>query len=102
MASIDRFVIKLIKVGFKIFHKDKLSIEKYFSGQNRIEIDEEDAIHFSCNAIVVQNNLILNHASTGLMSKLQSLGFRVVLNPVSEFLKAGGGNKCLALSLSSN
>ncbi|MBT3922771.1 MAG: amidinotransferase [Nitrospina sp.] len=87
----------------KAFSRDSLqSIEKYFSAQNRIEIDEEDAIHFSCNAIVVQNNLILNHASTGLMSKLQSLGFRVVLNPVSEFLKAGGGNKCLALSLSSN
>jgi N-dimethylarginine dimethylaminohydrolase len=86
----------------KAFSRDSLqSIEKYFSAQNRIEIDEEDAIHFSCNAIVVQNNLILNHASTGLMSKLQSLGFRVVLNPVSEFLKAGGGNKCLALSLSS-
>ncbi len=85
------------------FSEDSLqSIEEYFPALNRIEIDEEDAIHFACNAIVIENNLILNHASPALVIRLQTLGYRVILNPVDEFLKAGGGNKCLALSLTSN
>ena len=85
------------------FSEDSLqSIEEYFPALNRIEIDEEDAIHFACNAIVIENNLILNHASSALVIRLQTLGYRVILNPVDEFLKAGGGNKCLALSLTSN
>ena len=85
------------------FSEDSLqSIEEYFPALNRIEIDEEDAIHFACNAIVIENNLILNHASPALVIRLRTLGYRVILNPVDEFLKAGGGNKCLALSLTSN
>ena len=85
------------------FSEDSLqSIEEYFPALNRIEIDEEDAIHFACNAIVIENNLILNHARSSLVIRLQTLGYRVILNPVDEFLKAGGGNKCLALSLTSN
>ena len=78
------------------------SIEEYFPARDRIEIDEEDAIHFACNAIAIENSLILNHASPALVIRLQALGYRVILNPVDEFLKAGGGNKCLALSLTSN
>jgi len=85
------------------FSEDSLqSIEEYFPALNRIEIDEEDAIHFACNAIVIESNLILNHASPALVIRLQTLGYRVILNPVDEFLKAGGGNKCLAASLTSN
>jgi N-dimethylarginine dimethylaminohydrolase len=77
-------------------------IKDNFSASNRIEIDEEDAIYFACNAIVIGNNMILNHASRTLSDRLKSLGYRLILKPVSEFLKAGGGTKCLALSLSSN
>ena len=78
------------------------SIEEYFPARDRIEIDEEDAIHFACNAIAIENNLILNHTSPALIIRLQTLGYRVILKPVGEFIKAGGGNKCLALSLTSN
>ncbi len=87
----------------KAFSVDSLqSIKENIPAQNRIEISEEDAIHFACNAITIENNLILNHASPTLIDRLQSLGYRVILKPVGEFLKAGGGNKCLALSLTSN
>jgi N-dimethylarginine dimethylaminohydrolase len=82
------------------FSTDSLqSIRANIPAQNRIEIAEEDALHFACNAIAIENNLILNHASPGLIHRLQSLGYRVILNPVGEFLKSGGSNKCLALSL---
>lgn len=78
------------------------SIKNHFSEQNRIEIDEEDALHFACNAISIEENLILNYASPHLIHRLQSLGYQTIIKSVSEFLKAGGGNKCLALSLSNN
>ena len=85
------------------FSKDSLqSIADHFATQDRIEINEEDALHFACNAIVIGNTLILNHAGSALIKRLQSLGYRAILQPVDEFLKAGGGTKCLALSLSSN
>ena len=85
------------------FSVDSLqSIKENIPAENRIEINEEDAIHFACNAITIENTLILNHASPTLIDRLQSLGYRVILKPVGEFLKAGGGNKCLALSLTSN
>ena len=85
------------------FSEDSLqSIEEYFPARDRIEINEEDAIHFACNAIAIENNLILNHVSPALKIRLQTLGYRVILKPVGEFIKAGGGNKCLALSLTGN
>ena len=85
------------------FSKNSLqSIADHFAARDRIEINEEDALHFACNAIVIGNTLILNHAGSALIKRLQSLGYRAILQPVDEFLKAGGGTKCLALSLSSN
>ena len=78
------------------------SIEEIFSAKDRIEIDEEDALYFACNAITIKNTLILNHASTHLKQKIWSFGYRTIFCPIGEFLKAGGGNKCLALSLSNN
>ena len=78
------------------------SIEEIFSAKDRIEIDEEDALYFACNAITIKNTLILNHASTHLEHKIRSFGYRTIFCPIGEFLKEGGGNKCLALSLSNN
>ncbi|MDH5552460.1 MAG: arginine deiminase-related protein [Nitrosomonas sp.] len=75
------------------------TIEAHFATKDRIEVDEENALYFVCNAIVADNNLILNHASPSLISTLAALGYRTTLTPVSEFLKAGGGTKCLALCL---
>lgn len=82
------------------FSKDSLqTIEAHFAEKDRIAVDEENALYFVCNAIVADNNLILNHASPTLIDRLASLGYRTTLTPVSEFLKAGGGAKCLALRL---
>lgn len=79
--------------------ESRQTIEDNFAIEDRLEIDEENALYFSCNAVVVENNLILNHASPALISKLASLGYQAILTPVDEFLKAGGGTKCLVLCL---
>ncbi len=80
-------------------HESRQTIETHFASKDRLEIDEENALYFACNAVVSENNLILNHASPALISKLASLGYQAILTPVDEFLKAGGGTKCLVLCL---
>ena len=84
----------------KAFSKEsRQTIEAHFAPKDRIEINEEDGLYFACNAVVIENNLILNHASPTLITRLASLGYQAILTPVDEFLKAGGGTKCLVLCL---
>ncbi len=79
--------------------ESRQTIEANFASEDRLEIDEENALYFACNAVVSENNLILNYVSPSLISKLASLGYQAILTPVDEFLKAGGGTKCLVLCL---
>ena len=74
-------------------------IEEKTVPENRIMISEEDAIHFSCNAVLLDRNIIMNHASAKLENQLENAGYTVYICPVNEFLKAGGANKCLTLEL---
>ena len=65
----------------------------------RFAVDEEDARNFACNAIRIGRTWIANHASPALRQRLESWGYRVVTTPLTEFMKAGGAAKCLALLL---
>ena len=83
------------------FDADSLArIEKHFLPRKRITVSEADALRFACNAVNVGRTIVLNHISDALRDQLQSLGFRVVQVVLTEFLKAGGAAKCLALRLS--
>ncbi len=75
------------------------TIEKRVPEKNRIAISTEDAVGFACNAVLADNNLFMNVASPKLRERLETLGYAVILKPMSEFLKAGGANKCLTLEL---
>ena len=75
------------------------SIETHIRPENRIIVAEEDALHFACNAVLVDRTLFLNHASPELIQLLEQKGYTPAIQPVSEFLKAGGANKCLTLAL---
>jgi len=74
-------------------------IEEHTIPENRILVSQEDAIHFSCNAVLLDKNIILNHASRKLRNRLENAGYVVHICPMTEFLKAGGANKCLTLEL---
>ena len=65
----------------------------------RIEVGAEDAEAFACNAIVLGNTVIANHASTELRRRLAAWEYDVVITPLTEFMKAGGAAKCLTLLL---
>jgi len=75
-------------------------IEAYYPADKRIPVSDADALRFACNAINVGRTIVLNEISNELRDRLESLGFRVVQVLLSEFLKAGGAAKCLALRLS--
>ncbi len=67
--------------------------------EHLIEVSAEEAVSFSCNAVVVGSTVILNDGSPELAHKLRSIGFVVKPLRLTEFIKAGGSAKCLTLRL---
>ena len=64
-----------------------------------IPVEEDDAIAFACNAVNIDDTIIMHKASDSLKKRLAAIGFEVKEAPVDEFLKAGGSTKCLTLKL---
>jgi N-dimethylarginine dimethylaminohydrolase len=62
-----------------------------------IEVAIDEAISFSCNAVVVGNDVILNDGAPKLADELRGRGFTVHPLAFSEFIKSGGSAKCLTL-----
>jgi len=73
---------------------DNATIESFDC--DKIKISEEDAHRFACNAIV-RDHVIFGTQGCDLWDELRPLGFEVIELDVSEFLKLGGGIKCLTL-----
>ena len=76
------------------------TIEAHVPPENRILVPDEDARHFACNTVLTDRTLFLNHAGPNLLQLLEQKGYTPIIQPVSEFMKAGGANKCLTLALS--
>jgi N-dimethylarginine dimethylaminohydrolase len=66
---------------------------------NLIEVVEEEARSFACNAAVVGRTVVTNTGCPQLHSALKTAGFIPIAAPLSEFVKAGGSAKCLTLRL---
>jgi N-dimethylarginine dimethylaminohydrolase len=74
-------------------------IEKRVPAARRIAIGEEDALAFACNAVNIDDKVVVNRATSAFVKALGAKGFEVVQTPLSEFMKAGGSAKCLTLRL---
>ena len=74
-------------------------IEQRIPAAKRIVVSEADATYFACNAVNVGKQIVANHASPVLRSRLEGAGFALIETPLGEFLKSGGGAKCLTLRL---
>jgi len=91
--------------GYLMYHPpafdydSRIAIESRVPPHKRIVVDTLDAGHFACNAINIDDNVILHRASDALKSQLMLAGFKVHECELSEFLKAGGSAKCLSLKL---
>jgi|SRR5579864_3909949 len=64
-----------------------------------IEVSAEEAVSFSCNAVVVGRTVVLNEGASKLARALEQSGYRVRSLCLTEFIKAGGSAKCLTLRL---
>ena len=64
-----------------------------------IELDEDEAMTFCANSVVVDRTVIMPSCPPRVGRRLEAWGFAVVICPVDEFLKAGGGCRCLTLAL---
>ncbi|MFT4249183.1 MAG: arginine deiminase-related protein [Pseudomonas sp.] len=65
----------------------------------RIAVEDADALDFACNAVDMDEVVLLNRASPALQRALAGFGYRVQQTPLDEFLRAGGSAKCLTLRL---
>jgi arginine dihydrolase len=64
-----------------------------------IEVPLDVAAGFACNAMPVDGSVISSLAATRLEAPLADAGFATVELPMSEFMKSGGGVRCLSLPL---
>jgi N-dimethylarginine dimethylaminohydrolase len=66
---------------------------------NLIEVAPEEAVSFSCNAVVVGRAVVMNEGAPKLAAALAERGFTVHALDFSEFIKSGGSAKCLTLRI---
>lgn len=91
--------------GHVVFYPDAFApqsldmIEQFIPAKFRIPVTREDAGRFACNMVDLGDVVIAHHASPVLREALQRAGREVQIVDLSEFVKAGGGAKCLALTL---
>jgi N-dimethylarginine dimethylaminohydrolase len=64
-----------------------------------IEVAPEEAMAFSCNAVVVGRVVVQSSGAPKLENLLRELGFSVRALGFSEFIKSGGAAKCLTLRI---
>lgn len=62
-----------------------------------LEVIEEEAKHFCCNAVVIERDIVLPEGAPRLVEALRERGYRCHELPMTEFLKAGGACKCLTM-----
>ncbi len=54
---------------------------------------------FACNSVVIGETVLMPSGNAFISDKLKKIGYNVISVPISEFLKAGGGAKCMILEL---
>ncbi len=83
-----------------IFYPPAISYlsKKYLENNfNCFDIPKEEAFMFGCNLVQHKKNLILQQGCNKIADIARKLDFQVYFQNLSEFIKAGGGAKCLTL-----
>lgn len=74
-------------------------VRTWYDSGKLIEVSEQDALGFACNAVSVGANIVTPIISDGLSSLLADRGYTVRQVDMSQFLRSGGACKCLTLEL---
>lgn len=64
-----------------------------------VDVAPEEAMHFCCNAVVLEKDIVLPEGAPKLVRSLTERGYRCHQLPMTEFIKAGGACKCLTMFL---
>jgi N-dimethylarginine dimethylaminohydrolase len=64
-----------------------------------LHLEEDEALTFCANSVVVGRTVVMPSCPPRVGRALEAWGFEPVVAPVDEFLKAGGGCRCLTLAL---
>lgn len=64
-----------------------------------IPVPRQEALLLACNAVVVEQEVVVSAGCPITHGLLEERGYRVHLVDLSQFLRAGGGAKCLVLFL---
>lgn len=78
--------------------ESQTKIRKFTSRQNSIEVTEEEALTFACNAVIIKNNVFMPECDS-IADKLTKFGYKVQTFCMSEFIKSGGACKCLVMKI---
>lgn len=62
-------------------------------------LEDDEALAFCANSVVVDRTIVMPATPVRVGRQLEAWGFTVVESRVDEFLKAGGGCRCLTLAL---
>jgi N-dimethylarginine dimethylaminohydrolase len=62
-------------------------------------LEDDEALAFVANSVVVGSRIVMPSCPARVGRQLEAWGFDVAVVPVDEFLKAGGGCRCLTLAL---
>jgi ornithine--oxo-acid transaminase len=62
-------------------------------------LDIDEALTFCANSVVIGTTVVMPACPPRVGRQLEAWGYDVVVSPVDEFLKAGGGVRCLTLAL---
>jgi N-dimethylarginine dimethylaminohydrolase len=64
-----------------------------------LALASDEALAFVANSVVVGSTVVMPSCPVAVGRVLEGWGFQPVVSPVDEFLKAGGGCRCLTLAL---
>jgi N-dimethylarginine dimethylaminohydrolase len=62
-------------------------------------LEDDETLSFCANSVVVETTVVMPACPPRVGRRLESWGLDVAVSPVDEFLKAGGGCRCLTLAL---
>jgi N-dimethylarginine dimethylaminohydrolase len=62
-------------------------------------LEDDEALQFCCNSVVIGTNIVMPNCTPRVGRQLEQWGFDITVCDVSEFMKGGGGCRCLSLAL---
>jgi N-dimethylarginine dimethylaminohydrolase len=94
-----------LRSGHVVFYPEAFApqslaaVRRFIPARLRIEVSREDALNFACNMVDLGEAVVAHNASPELRRKLRHAGRETITVELGEFIKSGGGAKCLTLAM---